>query len=129
MKINENTQIGDTAKPLKNLLPYVLYHNEQGSNEEITILDDSANYEYIDLLFRNDGYFRSSVRVKNPNGKNVNCSIIYQENSSYMWLYSAIEFIHGTKITPYHGGIVSLITTGISDTRNRIFLETVIGWK
>lgn len=47
MKINQDTLIGNTTKPLKNLLPYVLYDSVTAG--DVPLSDNYTNYKKIDI--------------------------------------------------------------------------------
>lgn len=48
----------------------VLYENETGSYESITLSDSAANYKYIELFFQAENN-HNSIKVYKPNEKNV----------------------------------------------------------
>lgn len=54
------------------LVAYTLFNSTSGERGTVTLSDSSANYDYIEIFYANNsGVNGSSVKVYNPNGKNV----------------------------------------------------------
>lgn len=43
--------------------PIILYNNDDGSSDTITLNDDIKNYKYIEIFYRNENYVFNSVKV------------------------------------------------------------------
>ena len=56
---------------LNEVLGVVLYENNNGSNETITLNDSVSNYKFIEIFYKSNDNAYSSVRVDTPNGKRV----------------------------------------------------------
>lgn len=58
-------------------VPYVLYDNWNNTvdNASITLNDSLANYQVIDIIFKDNDGIVNSATVYNPNGKFVSLSI------------------------------------------------------
>lgn len=69
-------------------VPVILYENSTGSNEDITLSDSAENYEYIDILYRNEAYHYACARIYHPNGAKANLISMTQNNSgTYKGVY------------------------------------------
>lgn len=49
----------------------LLYYNSNGSNGNISLSDSASNYDYIEIFYRTNDMDYSSVKVYEPDGKNV----------------------------------------------------------
>ena len=96
----------------------ILYSNEQGTTEEITLSDSAANYTYIEI-FCDVGY----TKVFKPNGKEVALSTAV--NSDTIYSNSVLYRISENKITPILNKSWYLSTT-LTDTHK---LYRVVGHK
>ena len=109
----------------------VLYTNTNGSNTEITLNETSANFSYIEIFYKNnDGYY-SSVKVESPNGKTACLMSIDPNSSSTLYFKGTSVVISGTSIKPNHYsefGVKSSGVTGFSST-NYNYITKVIGYK
>lgn len=84
------------------LNPVVLYSNESGTGNTITLSDSSANYKFIDVFFGVSQGWYSSIRIYNPNGKSLDLCDILSENKNYshvLYIRSAICNINGNTIS------------------------------
>lgn len=62
-----------------------LYNNTSGTNGTITLSETSANFNYIDIYYKNvngEGY--GSVRVYSPNGKKIDIANVESNNTLYV---------------------------------------------
>lgn len=109
----------------------VLYTNTNGSNAEITLNETSANFSYIEIFYKNnDGYY-SSVKVESPNGKTACLMSIDPNSSATLYFKGTSVVISGTSIKPNHYsefGVKSSGITGFSST-NYNYITKVIGYK
>lgn len=109
----------------------VLYTSTNGSNTAITLNETAANFAYIEIFFRNNDSFYSSVKVESPDGKTA-CLISSDPNgSSVLYLKNTSVLISGTSITPKsysEVGIKSSGITGFSNT-NYNYITKVVGYK
>lgn len=110
----------------------VLYENNSGSTGTITLSDTAENYYYLEIFYKNnDGYY-GSIKVSNPNGKDVVLISTNPSNSNgNFYLKSTQLSISGTKITPEKYSEVSMFTGGdlsINTSTNRISIVKVLGW-
>lgn len=96
----------------------ILYNNEQGTTEEITLSDSAANYTYIEI-FCDVGY----TKVFKPNGKEV--SLYTAVKSDTIYNNSVLYRISENKITPILNTSWYLSTT-LTDTHK---LYRVVGHK
>ena len=97
---------------------FVLYNNEEGSIDAITLNDDVSNYKYIEI-FCDAGY----TKLYHPNGKGITLSTIVNADTIY---YSGVRYtISGRTITPSFNKAWYLSTTNT----NTIKLYRVVGYK
>ena len=128
---------------LDGLTGYSLYSNDSGSNGNITLSDNVSNYEYIEIFYRNVDNIYSSVRVKNPNTKNVNLLVSVSftggtGNPGLFALHSRTINISGTSINTlsidnngnYYAGFALWENGSPSvEKSNYIYITKVIGYK
>ena len=50
---------------------FVLYENESGTTENITLNETSSNYNAIEIMYGCDGYYFSTGKIFSPNGKKI----------------------------------------------------------
>ena len=50
---------------------YELYSNSNGNQGTITLSDSVNNYSYIEIFYRQDSLQYKSVKIDNPNEKNI----------------------------------------------------------
>lgn len=96
----------------------ILYSNEQGTTEEITLSDSVANYTYIEI-FCDVGY----TKLFKPNGREIALSSIV--NSDTLYYNSVLYRISENKITPVINKAWYLSTT-MTDTHK---LYRIVGHK
>ena len=77
----------------------VLYNNESGSTQTITLSDSAANYDYLEIYFATNDGNSNYVKVTNPNGKNVVLFSNDVESSTVVWFKMKNIAISGTNIT------------------------------
>ena len=80
------------------LEPTVLYNNSTGSNTSAPLSDSAANYDYIEIYFKNNDGFYASQKVYEPNGKSVCLTSTFTGGSNYVLKFAGAT-ISGTSIT------------------------------
>ena len=112
----------------------VLYDNASGTNGTITLSDSAANYEMLEIHFRENTSIYNSCRIVNPHGK-VASLISIQDSTDYTY-YMNIKVSHGTingtTIAKNIGREVNINNAGgISSvgTSDMIYITKVIGWR
>lgn len=110
----------------------VLYENSSGTAGTVTLSESSFLYKYLEIFFKNNDDMVSSIRVDNPNGKDVVLVSTNPANTNgNAYLKSTQYSISGTKITPEKYSEVSMFTGGdlsINTSTNRISIVRVLGW-
>lgn len=76
----------------------VLFSNEEGSSEEITLTDTSANYSKFKIVYKDINDVYSCIDIDNPNGKSINLKII-RNGAVALVIYNAIITISENTIT------------------------------
>lgn len=131
-KENENLDPinSNYEKRLQRLEGTILYDNSSGSNEDITLNDDSSNYRFIEIYYKNaEGEFDIS-KVAEPNGKLVSLkSLHYYDNVVYTYMKTIL--INNNTISKnftYSGGGYYGDAMG-SQHDDVIFITKIIGYK
>ena len=109
----------------------VLYENASGSKSNITLSDSAANYEYLEIFFRDNDYDYNSVKVYSPNGKRVSLISQYNNGSNTIWLKTSLYTISGTTISSSNSVEVKLVNNSsiIVWDGNNIYITRVVGYK
>lgn len=108
----------------------ILYDNTSGTNANLTLNDSAANYDSIEIYFRDNDNAYNSVKVCNPNGKNVSLILQYNNGNNTVWFKIAIVTISGNSITFGNREEVKLIngsSPSISSSSN-IYITRVVGY-
>ncbi len=119
---------------INSLLPVVLYNNDAGSNDTITLSDSAANYSYLEIFYRSNDNMYQSVKVYNPNGKNVS---LFSTTTNYanLRIYGKTKevTISDNKITLYLQNCsqftINNASTGYVNNDNHIYITRVLGYK
>lgn len=132
MKINENTQIGNTGCLLKNLIPYVLFEDINSNTSNITLKDDVSNYKYIDIYFNRNHLGMNYVRVDTSQNMNsVSLLTSYMTSSNLIRFYSTTVSISDDQITLLYSGVVQFWDSGVIDhiSDSYTYITKVVGYK
>lgn len=126
----DSTGIVHNKVLLNEVLGKVLYENNNGSNETITLNDSVSNYKFIEIFYKSNDSAYSSVRVDTPNGKRVSLQAFWSIDD---WLYGKIKqiSISDNKINNLAAQQL-VIGSGASPTvslSNYIYITKVIGYK
>lgn len=120
-KITQNNQ------PI--LMPYSLYTNDSGSNGTIALSDSAANYEFIEIFYKDDINQYTSTKIYQPNGKKITLFMsVVNPNNSQTFVQSSCKEISGTSITHLKASEVR-IDSHSANTSNYIYIVKVIGYK
>lgn len=63
---------------------YVLYNNTSGNSGNVTLSDSTANYDYIEIFYRDVDAMYGSVKVYEPNNKKIRLSSAYIDGTSFI---------------------------------------------
>ena len=120
---------------LKKLVPTTLYNNSSGSNGSITLSDSVSNYEYIEILFREEETGTSvykSLKLHNPNGKNVILDMVDFHDSKLIFNTKVVA-ISDTTITNVRYKRYTITDSAtwspFGSNDNTIYINTVLGYK
>lgn len=127
-KYLDKTGLSRFWSKIKNLyiLGNVLYENENGSNEIITLSESSANYNKIEIYYRNNDNFYCSVKIDNPNGKKVDLFSFHVSTNNYVLKFKAININEAT-LTPisfWEGNLNGFYSNG-----DNVYITKVVGYK
>lgn len=127
--VKDSIKIGTTN--IKDLFkPTVLFSNDAGTKENITLSDSAANYEYLEIFFRNNDNIYSSVKVYQPNNKKVSLISQYNNGSNTIWFKIAICLISGNTITCGNAVEIKLVASNAitASSGNSNYITRVIGY-
>ena len=112
--------------------PKVLFNNDNGTTEDVTLTDSPSNYNYIEILYSKADIY-SSVKVNSPNNKQINLVISYLANESTLQIKAKVIKVASNKITNVSesylnamiNGTVSVATTNTWEIK----IHQVLGYK
>ena len=97
------------------------------SNSDITLNDSAENYSYIEIFFNANNYY-NSVKVYNPNNKNVYLSVnVVNADASYF--QNKIALINGTSISNVVFNQNTVGSSVATENANNIYINKVVGYK
>lgn len=118
--------------PYAILKEFILYDNDTGNRDTITLSDSANNYKYIEIFYRNNDNQYSSVKVYKPNNKKISLISCFTttEEKHYNMLKTAQIQIVGNKINKlgYCEGNISYDTT-TNVWINNTYIVRVVGYK
>lgn len=136
--LNEMQNIlNDNVSPVKDdtikLQGEVLYSNTSGTNGNITLSKDVANYDYIEIMFRdNDNRRYSTGKIWN-NKSNFGTTLIACAVAGTTTSYLKVKSISvsGTSITNSNYNEIGLAngSTVINNNYNYVYILKVIGYE
>lgn len=109
----------------------VLYENSSGTAGTVTLSESSYLYKYLEIFFKNNDDMVSSIRVDNPNGKDVLLVSTTPNYDGNTYLKSTMYSISGTKMTPEQFSQVTFFadkTLSVNTSENRISIVKVLGY-
>ena len=109
----------------------VLYENSSGTAGTVTLSESSSLYKYLEIFFKNDDDMVSSIRVDNPNGKDVLLVSTTPNYDGNTYLKSTMYSISGTKMTPEQFSKVTFFADkklSVNTSENRISIVKVLGY-
>ncbi len=113
--------------------PVVLYNDASGTNSTITLSDSASNYEYIEIIFRNnDNSYQSTGRLYNANGHTIYLISVGVNSSGKSWLKATEVTLNGNKITfsNNYSEITLANSSSVSVTHtNTNYITRVLGYK
>lgn len=113
--------------------PVVLFNNASGTNSTITLSDSATNYEYIEIIFRNnDNSYQSTGKLYNANGHTIYLISVGVNSSGKSWLKATEVTLNGNKITFSNNyseiTLANNSSVSISHT-NTNYITRVLGYK
>ena len=115
---------------VEGVLPVVLYEDATGTQSTVTLNETAANFQYLEIFFRSNDMLYNSVKVADPNGKNVDLVTTFpfnSDNNTSLIKTTAVR-INGTSITVLSYGTVVFSSNGNTVTNsNAIFITKVVG--
>ena len=96
----------------------------------VKLVDSASNYKYLEIYYCDNDNTYNSVKVENPNGKNVLLSIQYPYQNGTSYIKSCLISISGQQITPINYSSLT-IKSGQAPTianSNYCYIRKVIGY-
>lgn len=111
---------------------YTLYENSSGTQSTITLSDSSANYEYIEIYFKDNTECYEFSKVYNPNGVAIPLNTIKTSATcDRVWIKTSVISINGNIITfTVEACQLTIRTSTITiDSGNIILICKIVGYK
>lgn len=113
--------------------PVILFNDVSGTNSTITLSDSAINYEYIEIIFRNnDNSYQSTGRLYNANGHTIYLISVGVNGSGKSWLKATEVTLNGNKITFSNNYSEITLANGSSVSighKNTHYITRVLGYK
>lgn len=96
----------------------------------VKLIDSASNYKYLEIYYCDNDNTYNSVKVENPNGKNVLLSIQYPYQNGVTYIKSCLISISGQQITSINYSSIT-IRGGQAPTianSNYCYIRKVIGY-
>lgn len=111
---------------------YTLYENSSGTQSTITLSDSSANYEYIEIYFKDNTECYEFSKVYNPNGVAIPLNTIKPSSTcDRVWIKPSVISINGNIITfTVESCQLTIRTSTITiDIAPNIWICKIVGYK
>lgn len=108
--------------------PTELYNNSSGTTGTVNLSQTVANFDYIEIFFKQAQYtsIYNSVKLYKPSNVQVSMTAIQAENGG-SGIASAYSVVNGTTITK--AGYNIYWTNAGNDHTDKIYVTRVVGWK
>lgn len=105
-----------------------LFYNSSGTTGQVDLSDSVANYEYIEIFYKQQEYtpIFSSVKVYKPSNTQV-CLVSMQPGNGGTGIVAAYVLVSGTTITKQDYNI--FWTNGGNQHTDKIYITRVMGYK
>lgn len=109
-----------------------LYDNSSGTTGTVTLSDSAANYSYLEIFIKNNDNFYQSVKVADPNNKNVSLTVNTQVGE-VVYLKNKTILISGksiSNVSNYYSQVQinASLQLGYSKS-NLLYIVKVLGYK
>ncbi|MBR4266494.1 MAG: hypothetical protein IKQ46_10620 [Bacteroidales bacterium] len=113
--------------------PVSLYNNASGTSGTVPLSDSAANYNYLEIYFKDNDDIYNSIKAYNSNGKKLSLiTIATASTATRGWIKNASVSVSGSTITfEAEKGQLTIINNGNSTIGNGdyILICSVIGYK
>lgn len=119
----------DFQKLKEKYITRVLYSNASGSNGTITLAETSANFDYIEIFYKDRYQQHENKKIYDADGKTVGLVGIgvFTDDNTKITDYRSVG-INGTSITTKHFAVHNSWNNSITKT-NSIYICKVVGYK
>lgn len=126
------TTASEARENLGVLTETVLFSNSYGSQGTITLSDDVKNYSYVEIFYRQDSSNFNSVKIENPNEKNVALENI-QYYSDKLYMRASVAILNENTLTWESGSygykVISSSGTISGSASNMFYITKIVGYK
>lgn len=105
----------------------ILYENEAGTAETITLSDTAINFDCIEIFYKDQDNRHNNVKVCSPNEKTVALDVTVV-GSSQVYIGAAALVINETEITFLYNRR-AYAWAGIDETLNPIKITKIVGYR
>lgn len=112
---------------------HILFNDDSGTDEMITLKDYASNYKYIEIYFgkpSNDINFYNYSKIYNPNGKTLTLNLSYGFTDGGIQIQSLVVVISGINILRGVGSGTNIYNNSYETWEsNEIKIFRVVGYK
>lgn len=130
--IESTSEFNVLTEAINSISKTVLYNNSNGSQGTITLSDVVNNYSYIEIFYRQDSIQYSSVKIDNPNEKNIIFDNV-EYYSDKLYMRGAIAVLNESTLTWKSGnyGYKYINASGsiAGVATNLFFITKIVGYK
>lgn len=111
----------------------ILYENEEGTNEDITLSGNVSEYDFLEIYFKKENY-SNSCKIDNPNKKYANLMLQYPTGATSNSLQSIglVVYLEGTSLTRWskqlYYNVTSTASTIKTGTETTLVITKVVGY-
>lgn len=141
LKVNGDLYIADTTgsnainvkdelNKIDNLKGTQIYYNSSGTNGNVNLSDSVANYDYIEVYFRNNDNFYSYSRFYDINSKYICLMSTAIDGSNQLRLKTANYYVNGSSMTFQRGSDYNITARAgdVGTNTKVVYVTKVIGY-
>ena len=130
--IESTSEFNALTEAINSISKTVLFSNSYGSQGTITLSDDVKNYSYVEIFYRQDSSNFNSVKIENPNEKNIALENI-QYYSDKLYMRASVAILNENTLTWTSGSygykIISTSGTISGSATNMFYITKIVGYQ